>query len=77
MRHEDRVHCVHVKRPHVDAFLHEVTQMFEFVVFTATISSYSNQLLNELDPMNRLTVCFFPRVMHLVRWKLSQGSNQY
>ncbi|KAI5020354.1 hypothetical protein ZWY2020_045242 [Hordeum vulgare] len=40
-------------KPHVDALLAEAAHMFEIVVFTASISSYANQLINALDPKNR------------------------
>ncbi|KAK1698787.1 hypothetical protein QYE76_015484 [Lolium multiflorum] len=38
------------KRPYVDAFLKKVAEMFDIVVFTASISSYADQLLDILDP---------------------------
>ncbi|KAL5230223.1 hypothetical protein ABZP36_028999 [Zizania latifolia] len=48
-------HTVYVKkRPYVDTFLQKVSEMFEVVIFTASLSSYANQLLDMLDPENRL-----------------------
>ncbi|KAL5202854.1 hypothetical protein ABZP36_013806 [Zizania latifolia] len=48
-------HTVYVKkRPYVDTFLQKVSEMFEVVIFTASLSSYANQLLDTLDPENRL-----------------------
>ncbi|XP_015692949.1 uncharacterized protein LOC102708527 [Oryza brachyantha] len=48
-------HTVYVKkRPHVDTFLQKVSEMFKVVIFTASVSSYANRLLDILDPENRL-----------------------
>ncbi|XP_044449916.1 CTD small phosphatase-like protein 2 [Triticum aestivum] len=55
MRRGEEEYTVYVKkRPHVDAFLEEAAHMFELVVFTASTSSYANQVINALDPENRL-----------------------
>ncbi|KAI5020347.1 hypothetical protein ZWY2020_045235 [Hordeum vulgare] len=55
MRRGEQEYTVYVKkRPHLDAFLEEAAHMFELVVFTASISSYANQLINALDPENKL-----------------------
>ncbi|CAI4045740.1 putative phosphatase SKDI_12G0750 [Saccharomyces kudriavzevii IFO 1802] len=48
---DDQVHNVYViKRPGVDEFLHRVSQVYEVVVFTASVSRYANPLLDTLDP---------------------------
>lgn len=48
-------HLVYVKkRPHVHMFLQKVAEMFEVVIFTASQSVYANQLLDVLDPENKL-----------------------
>src|SRR5690606_1172155 len=42
---------VHVlKRPHVDAFLQAVGDIFEVVAFTASLSAYANPVCDFLDP---------------------------
>ncbi|CAN6452899.1 unnamed protein product [Victoria cruziana] len=54
--------CVNMKeyivyvrqRPHLHRFMERVAEMFEIVIFTASQSIYANQLLNILDPDNRL-----------------------
>lgn len=47
---EDLVNPVYVlKRPGVDEFLRQVGQLFEVVVFTASLSKYANPLLDQLD----------------------------
>jgi len=38
------------KRPHVDTFLEIVSQWFEVIVFTASLSSYANAVIDNLDP---------------------------
>ncbi|CAL4948291.1 unnamed protein product [Urochloa decumbens] len=48
-------HMVYVKkRPHVHMFLQKMAEMFEVVIFTASQSVYANQLLDMLDPENKL-----------------------
>eukprot|EP01155_Anaeramoeba_flamelloides_P000485 Anaeramoba_flamelloidesa103438_37.p1 GENE.a103438_37~~a103438_37.p1 ORF type:complete len:308 (-),score=60.28 a103438_37:604-1491(-) len=42
------------KRPYLDEFLQECSQMFEVVVFTASLSYYANSILDYLDPENEL-----------------------
>mmetsp|Transcript_79396 Transcript_79396/g.184238 ORF Transcript_79396/g.184238 Transcript_79396/m.184238 type:complete len:335 (-) Transcript_79396:97-1101(-) len=37
------------KRPGVDQFLAQVAQLYEVVVYTASMSKYANQLLDQLD----------------------------
>eukprot|EP00992_Anisonema_acinus_P008728 TRINITY_DN4868_c0_g1_i1.p1 TRINITY_DN4868_c0_g1~~TRINITY_DN4868_c0_g1_i1.p1 ORF type:complete len:255 (+),score=32.01 TRINITY_DN4868_c0_g1_i1:83-847(+) len=45
------MHHVHVKkRPFVDEFLSRVSQMFEVVVFTASLPEYADRVMDELDP---------------------------
>lgn len=53
MYHGLKEHTVYVKkRPHVDTFLQKVSEMFKVVIFTASLSSYANRLLDMLDPKN-------------------------
>ncbi|CAN0853768.1 CTD small phosphatase-like protein 2 [Linum grandiflorum] len=48
-------HIVYVKkRPHLDAFLERVAEMFEIVIFTASQSIYAAQLLDILDADRKL-----------------------
>ncbi|KAF0927191.1 hypothetical protein E2562_030995 [Oryza meyeriana var. granulata] len=55
MYHGTKEHIVYVKkRPHVDTFLQKVSEMFKVVIFTASLSSYANRLLDILDPENQL-----------------------
>lgn len=50
---EGTVHEVYVaKRPGVDEFLKRVNQLYEVVVFTASVAKYGDPLLNRLDPQN-------------------------
>ncbi|XVF25529.1 hypothetical protein REPUB_Repub13aG0220400 [Reevesia pubescens] len=48
-------HTVYVKqRPHLQTFLEKVAEMFEVVIFTASQSIYAEQLLDILDPDQKL-----------------------
>ena len=38
-----------LKRPHVDEFLKELSNIFEIITFTASLSQYAAPLLNKLD----------------------------
>lgn len=50
MRVEDVVHNVYVlKRPGVDLFLQRMSEFYEIVVYTASLSKYADPLLNMLD----------------------------
>lgn len=45
-----RIHTVYVsKRPHVDYFMQRVGQLFEVIVFTASLSKYADPVLDRLD----------------------------
>ena len=47
---EGRNHVINVlKRPFVDEFLKEMSEIFEIIVFTASISEYASALLDQLD----------------------------
>mmetsp|Transcript_11127 Transcript_11127/g.19585 ORF Transcript_11127/g.19585 Transcript_11127/m.19585 type:complete len:319 (+) Transcript_11127:721-1677(+) len=47
------IHQVYViKRPGVDKFLARAGELFEVVVFTASLAKYADPLLDELDPNN-------------------------
>ena len=41
-----------LKRPHVDEFLKELSNLYEIIIFTASISEYANPLLDLLDKQN-------------------------
>ncbi|KAE8720032.1 CTD small phosphatase-like protein 2 [Hibiscus syriacus] len=48
-------HTVYVKqRPHLHTFFEKVAEMFEVIIFTASQSIYAEQLLNILDPDQKL-----------------------
>jgi len=47
------------KRPHVDFFLETVSQWFELVVFTASLSTYANAVIDQLDPSRRIKQRYF------------------
>ncbi|RHZ50677.1 hypothetical protein Glove_493g47 [Diversispora epigaea] len=49
------------KRPHVDYFLHVVSEWYTLVTFTAGISEYSDNVVNLLDPDNKLIAKRFAR----------------
>ena len=47
---EGKNHTIYVlKRPHVDKFLKEMSQYYEIIIFTASISQYASPLLDQLD----------------------------
>eukprot|EP00831_Metopus_contortus_P028949 TRINITY_DN23919_c0_g1_i2.p1 TRINITY_DN23919_c0_g1~~TRINITY_DN23919_c0_g1_i2.p1 ORF type:complete len:269 (-),score=26.09 TRINITY_DN23919_c0_g1_i2:5-811(-) len=39
-----------LKRPGVDKFLHRLSELYELVIFTASMPAYANPLLDKLDP---------------------------
>lgn len=48
---ERQGHVVHVmKRPYVDEFIEKMANLYELVIFTASISAYANPLIDRLDP---------------------------
>lgn len=47
------------KRPHLDAFLEAVSELFEVVVFTASQQVYAERLLNMIDPQKKFVKCVF------------------
>lgn len=50
---DGQVHQVYVtKRPHVDEFLLKVGQMYECVLFTASLAKYADPVADLLDPSN-------------------------
>lgn len=50
VRIEDRDHEIYViKRPGVDEFMKRMGELFEIVVFTASVSKYADPLLDQLD----------------------------
>jgi RNA polymerase II subunit A small phosphatase-like protein len=54
MKNDDII--IHVlKRPYLDEFLNIVTQKYEVVIFTASISDYANPLLDQLDPLKKIS----------------------
>ena len=44
-----------LKRPHVDEFLKELSNIFEIITFTASISQYASPLLDKLDTNHFVT----------------------
>lgn len=57
---EGDTHNVYVrKRPGVDEFLLRVAEMYEVVVYTASLSKYANPLLDELDKFNTISFRLF------------------
>ena len=47
---EDHVHQVYVlKRPEVDQFMKEMGELYEVVVFTASLAKYADPVLDLLD----------------------------
>jgi RNA polymerase II subunit A small phosphatase-like protein len=49
-------HPIYVmKRPGVDAFLSAVCDLFEVVIFTASLASYADPVIDFLDPKGRLS----------------------
>jgi Dullard-like phosphatase family protein len=53
---ENVIHQVYVmKRPGVDEFLQHVGQLFEVVVFTASLAKYADPVLDLLDKYNAVT----------------------
>lgn len=56
---ENVVHRVYVlKRPGADRFLSRMAELYEVVVYTASLSKYADPLLDQLDPRN------------VIRWRL-------
>jgi RNA polymerase II subunit A small phosphatase-like protein len=48
---DGQVHQVYVtKRPHVDEFLHRVGELYECVLFTASLAKYADPVADLLDP---------------------------
>eukprot|EP00743_Colponemidia_sp_Colp-15_P000953 GILK01001052.1.p1 GENE.GILK01001052.1~~GILK01001052.1.p1 ORF type:complete len:379 (+),score=73.57 GILK01001052.1:280-1416(+) len=48
---ENRVHHVYVlKRPGVDEFLQRMAEIYEVVIYTASLAKYADPLLDQLDP---------------------------
>mmetsp|Transcript_18287 Transcript_18287/g.39078 ORF Transcript_18287/g.39078 Transcript_18287/m.39078 type:complete len:297 (-) Transcript_18287:401-1291(-) len=57
---EGEDHSVYVrKRPGVDEFMLKVAQMYEVVVYTASMAKYANPLLDELDPYHTVSARLF------------------
>lgn len=57
---EGEHHRVYVrKRPGVDEFLVRVAQMYEVVVYTASMAKYANPLMDELDKFNTVASRLF------------------
>ena len=48
---EGTLHKVYVlKRPFVDEFLEKMGELFECVLFTASLAKYADEVANEIDP---------------------------
>jgi RNA polymerase II subunit A small phosphatase-like protein len=48
-----------LKRPGVDEFLSKCAELFEVVLFTASLAAYADPLLNALDPEGLLSFRLF------------------
>ena len=60
MKIKSEEYDIHVlKRPYLDKFLSIVTQKYEVVIFTASISDYANPLLDQLDPYKKISYRLF------------------
>ena len=60
MKIKNEEYIIHVlKRPYLDEFLKIVTEKFEVVIFTASISDYANPLLDKLDPLHKISYRLF------------------
>jgi RNA polymerase II subunit A small phosphatase-like protein len=47
---ENQIHNVYVlKRPFVDEFMQRMGQIFEVVIFTASLSKYADPVIDNLD----------------------------
>lgn len=52
---DDRIHEVYVKkRPHVDEFLNTMSELFECVLFTASLAKYADPVSDYLDPTGKI-----------------------
>eukprot|EP01132_Coremiostelium_polycephalum_P005079 gene5079-6322_t len=62
---EGKIHQVYVvKRPGVDHFLKTVGELFEIVVFTASLAKYADPVLNLLDIYNVIHFRLFREACH-------------
>ena len=53
---DGRDHVINVlKRPHLDEFLKEISEYYDIIVFTASVSEYASPLLDKLDQNNYLS----------------------
>ena len=60
IRIKEQEYLIHVlKRPFLDHFLKIVSQKYEIIIFTASISDYANPLLDKLDPLKRISYRLF------------------
>ena len=60
MKIKNEDYIIHVlKRPYLDDFLKIVTEKYEVVIFTASISDYANPLLDKLDPFHKISYRLF------------------
>ena len=60
MKMKEEEIIIHVlKRPYLDEFLNIVTQKYEVIIFTASISDYANPLLDQLDPNKKISFRLF------------------
>ena len=48
-----------LKRPGVDEFLKKCTDLFEVVIFTASLPEYANPLIDSLDPESKISFRLF------------------
>ena len=60
MKIKNEDYIIHVlKRPYLDEFLKIVTEKYEVIIFTASISDYANPLLDKLDPYKKISYRLF------------------
>jgi len=47
------------KRPGVEKFLQEMSELYEIVIYTASLAKYAAPLIEKLDPLNYASHCLF------------------
>jgi TFIIF-interacting CTD phosphatase-like protein len=52
------------KRPHLDKFLYELSQMGQLHIFTASTRSYADPVIDMIDPNGYITGRYYREVSH-------------